>query len=735
MSDNTVYITAASAGLTSWTEFKKPPYSAEEYEQAYNNGINMTAAILNAHAAGASKVVIERGNYPWCFVNTTNKVVARIESVTTIDGTNNLEIDGNGSVLFVIYDSDNRSPYHTEPTLPPRELSGAVFTLENNTNLNIYGFELRGDNYNRSFINPTERNMEQTYGLQLGKNNINTKIAVTGHGFRGDVITGKSRGDDLFMLTSWDKGGVDKTTGELIEQYDAYRTPVLDLSNADIKRNAVQLMGFGNYRDIPFGEDIFTVFIYNSAGELIWQEKSEQSEFIYLPKDYHSMVLVAYGDERTEPTVRYGSGYLVLGTGASNICEVEIHAYANHRGAISNLCNNTTIINPNIYDNGTLKQGFPHYSSTTRYGINFEDTFVTNLNVIGGSIKNGGTAIIAYCKKMRVENVDITDMIFAGVGIAGTQEVFIDNCTFTNVDNILDTKSLRGGGTSGTRNQNIFISNIVMKNSTLDSWLVNAKKTFININGIKADKSLIRIQGNGLNTIANNITSMNVDAAFSNSFVISNALQAHNNTCFLENLDATPGNYNYVNVGGRQGSNNLIVNNSSKIHRLEKFTPTNSVRYITGLEIDAGVGYLIRGEAESEGRDDYTGIVDKVRVKSSKFNGNLSLNDLRAVEKFCDIDYEFDNCQFSDGLIRCTIRETLSTSRHKIVFKNSHFDLTTADYLIGLGYSITGELDIIFDNCTFYSSTQKSIKFFSGNETNVTMTDRGCRYINVKNTW
>lgn len=737
MSQDTVYISAAETGLVKWDEFRKPPYSAQDYLDAYNNGQRMVQAFMTANANGASKVVLERGNYPLCYVNDL-KSIAKLTHNNLITGTTNLTIDGNGSCTFTIFDSVNRSPYHTgegAATLKPYQLSGAQFWLEHNTNLTIKGFNLRGDQYMRSWITG-EKEIEQTYGIVVGINNINTKIDIVGHGFRGDAITSKDNRLGVYSLTNgydggdWLKGGLSTTNGDEIIETGAYRTRVMDMREKTIYRNAVQLMTLGNAGAMQNREDAMRAFFYDENNVLISTELVWQAEFIYLPVNCVFMRIVAYGDERTEDTVGYGV-YIFLYTGCSNHALVKGEYFANMRGAVSNLCNNT-IVDADIHDNGTTKYGFPIYSDTTRYGVNFEDSYYSKLTV-KGSIRNGGSAILCNARRLDVD-CDIKNMQYTALGLFGTKEVNALGGVITNSSSVMSLLPEIGY----TLKRFVKLKNLTVRNSALYGDYSNSEGLTLDVSDNTFDGCTVSLKGNDNNLIFNNNTVKAIKTLVgSKPYTIERALSSVGNTVDISQ-DSKYGVNNTISLDAKKSNSNLIVNkNTTEITLGEVQTgrtlKLNGFEY-EGLSGTPSVPYLVKSAG-------FPGEVFQANITDCKFtNGYLRLGTVLQRD-YCDSVFTFDNTVFAQQdatkthFLEVALRESLTTGVHKIIFKNCEFNLpSTTTSVLRIAYAIVGKLDILFIDCTFIKDTPTTERLkviYSGNRANITARGQGCRFINV----
>ena len=90
----------------------KAPYSDEEYEIAYNNMEGFKTALNDLSSQGYSKIYLPRGTYIMCYRNPTGTNVWSYNRGWEITIPSHTDFDLNGSTIRVIYDSNNKKPYH-----------------------------------------------------------------------------------------------------------------------------------------------------------------------------------------------------------------------------------------------------------------------------------------------------------------------------------------------------------------------------------------------------------------------------------------------------------------------------------------------------------------------------------------------------------------------------------------------------------------------------------------------
>lgn len=514
-----------------------PPYSEVEYAQAYNNNVGFTSAIQYANEQGYSEVLFPRGDY--CFIYTnlnTMTYVAYMPGCIDLEGIHDIDVNLNGSVLRVIFDSNNRNPYDHGTIYEPRDLSGRLIRRRFTSNVDIKNGELIGDMYLRSFYNPLEKRVEQTYGVFSIYNCFNcseTNLSI--HGFAGDSISGSTRGYNSVVMQPWDIGGFDDATGAPVIEAGSYRTQKIDLTTFTVYRNAVQLATSGYTRAGEFKDERLSVFFYDTNNVFISSEFIYQTFDITLPKNCRYVAFVCYKNTVNTATATFGTLVLVSGSSFNQTIK-NCRIYDNHRGGISNIPGGTVIDNCDIFDNagsisgptGNTKQGWPVFPDSTRYGINVEDVYVRSLTIMnsrlryqfnqilclsarhlhlsGNEISTSGSAGVYYanCSKVSIIGNRFEDIPLAvsgstnsslmynqrNVTVSGNtfsnSGVFID-ATFTQRDRVLFSDNIMTGGSVRLRGP------IVAKGNTYTPVGVAYSVAYETIGAILTDGESVRI--------------------------------------------------------------------------------------------------------------------------------------------------------------------------------------------------------------------------------------------------
>lgn len=751
--DNGVkFLYADEIGLTKWSEFRKPTYTTQEYEQAYNNGIRLADAIMKANTDGYSQVVLERGKYPLIYRNEggSTSFAKLLESGSIyLDGLDTMTIDFNGSTLFCLFDSNNKHQYNTSPsTYAAWELAGALITVYNSRRVVFKNGILRGDQYTRSWVTD-EKNHEQTYGIKFGRNNrwcstLNMKFT----GFRGDGIQGLAGGDReknvLATIPTWYKGGLDKTSGDVIGQAGAYHSQLIDITVKPVIDNQIQMMGWST-RKISFRSAYLDVYMFDSEKRVIAITKTEQASDIVLQVGTKYVQFVAYDDERTTDTVSYASlSYgITIGSGMSYGFYVDKHCefYENHRGGISNLGCGLKVEGAKFYNQGLLSRlGFPAYGYTTQYAINLEDTYINDLYVDGITVDNVPSGIISNTKHLTVINSIIKNTYFAAIAIFGSNYVTLEGNTLQNIG--MQDREINAGHNGieyvGSVNDqspsqlNVVNNNLIYCNLVFNTSEYPSVKTVIAGNQSYRGKFIAK--GNGRNLIVsnNNVSEVAGGGDVHLGYSVTGALSTTGNT-----LTGVPLRKQILPTDITQAVNQS--QRSTDVFHL--YGTTWLIRDILTATTVVGGGVYIGQEAtQAQYRIYISGVssenptrVVNVQVKGCTFS-NVSVG---AYQTSSTVDaslfvVEFADCRFdAASYISNMVRRSVAGGQ-VYVFNKCIFDLSDIGFLFSNTYELpAGACEIQFIDCVFNSRTKKSITLFTGQTANLSAIATNCTFNNV----
>lgn len=367
-----------------------PPYSQKQYEDAYNNGVRLQAALEYARDKGFPGALLEPGDYALTpnnlsGTNTLNNI--SLLGCVKLSGFGRFELDLNGSKFTTVFDSAVRSPYDKGTGYLPYQLRMNHFVLSNNRGLRIINATLEGERLKRAYTNANERAEEQSYGFRIGSGNKDISFSgIYGGYFMGDLYQGNASIDAVSVYYGdlpFYAGGVG-TAGEEIVQAGAYRTAKHIISGYNAER--VYLYLVGNIQTPRFREPLLSAFFHNEVGGFVGKQNFYFSQGVVLPKNAHTVQFVAYGDERTDPQVSYlagNSAFTIRLDMTEGVTVENFETYSNHRGGISNMPNGTLIRRGKFRHCGSVFNlpGVPQFPYTTRYSINNEDTYSDRIDI------------------------------------------------------------------------------------------------------------------------------------------------------------------------------------------------------------------------------------------------------------------------------------------------------------------------------------------------------------------
>jgi hypothetical protein len=403
-------------------------YSTAQYNQAYNNGVGIQSAIDFAAANGYSGIVLPKNTYSLVYhtADSYNNGIIYARS--------NQEINLGGSKLEVIYDSTESSPYNTYLVDPFRVVGVVIMTL-NVYNVKICNGEIKGDIYQRSFIDGGEAYIEQTYGIFANTNSYNIEILdLDIHGFMGDGITGSTRsfaGDISFIVEPVGDmvTGYYETNGSISVRPDAfYSQNIIPIDRAALKSksplypNVIQLQTAGGYTRVPlFKNTVVEVLFFNSSGTFISKIPVVYLDKIVLPYNATGVRLQL---TKQTPAATMTHPYFAFTQPASSKLDItRCLIHDNHRGGLSNLPDDTKVFKNDIYHNGMDSSiNAPYFPDSTRYAINCEDAVSRNLIIEDNNIYSGYNCLLMGCYNFEVINNTITN--FSGISAIHIYDVF-----------------------------------------------------------------------------------------------------------------------------------------------------------------------------------------------------------------------------------------------------------------------------------------------------------------------
>lgn len=338
-----------------------PPFTVEMYNIAYANHVGFQKAIDDAAAAGVASVVIPAGNYP--LVYTSDNIPCIVAG--------NVDIEGYGAKLYVLYDDDGINPY--APETNPHQLCGTILQ----TNGSVAGLELVGERHLRTHENTKYR--EGSAGIEVGRHSSGRQIRDCYiHRFSGDGIGFQGGFDNIkvteelpFSIGTVTDGSVVLGTGDNLIS-DEVRFAHL------VHTNETVLYAPSGYTYLFPSRETPKLHFWDTDHVYIGMMRVPQNVPFRCPENAYYLRLEL---DPTPGTQFASSPFRIGNASAQNVtidnCEI---AY-NQRGGISNQPTGTVIRRCRIHDNGRAYDGMPAFYDGTQFGVDIEDWPADNITI------------------------------------------------------------------------------------------------------------------------------------------------------------------------------------------------------------------------------------------------------------------------------------------------------------------------------------------------------------------
>lgn len=396
------------------------PYTNADYETAKANVDGVNAAIDYAvNTLHVNTVKLPAGKYTFTYLNRSMGQGHIYENTTCVLIPSHTTLDISGCRIEMMYDSVNKSPYDISSD-PAYLFKGNVFGFFHAVKSKLIGGEILGDLYQRDFVSG-ESWVESTYGVMHNLGSRYCEVdGTTIRGFMGDNIiignypevgTGEGTGwDPKFLLGNLLADGTDNTGYVSQNLNNSYTTDFISLpGDAKDYRNVCIITGVGDTRIPPFQNGYVTFYWYDDNHNVIGSEVNQIFEETKRPARAKYLRIVTDNQPSNDADAYFG--IQLASNPCTNFTIKNCDLSDSHRGGISGGTNHTLIQSCRIYNNGVgWKESAPGFPDSTRYQINFEDS---------------------YCLGITVENCDIGDG-FHGI-LAGTYNAFISNNRFYNL--------------------------------------------------------------------------------------------------------------------------------------------------------------------------------------------------------------------------------------------------------------------------------------------------------------
>ena len=359
------YISLKKYGITA-VDYEAP-FTTEMYEVAYANGKGFQKAIDDAKANGRKAIVIPNGNYPLCWAGGESEANPIIVS-------EGVDIYGNDSRLYVIFDEDGINPYFTGDK--PYTLSGTVIA----TDSSIYDLNIEGE---RQYRVTSPGWQDNSCGIGLTGNSHNNVIQnCTIKHISGDGIGCRNLGvqlatwTDTFAALGWNGSTYVAST----KMYRSTRHGVgfiADMSAPHLINSIPNFM----WSTEPFVIRCFDGEADDDLGNMLGVVRVHGMQYFYFPEGTKSWYIeltreAEHAEDATESwqyflRQAYYSGTQIIG------CEL---CY-NQRGGMSNLPDSAVIRNCRVHNNGNAVNGMVAYYDATRFGLDQEEVVIGSLTI------------------------------------------------------------------------------------------------------------------------------------------------------------------------------------------------------------------------------------------------------------------------------------------------------------------------------------------------------------------
>lgn len=698
----TKYVDLATEYGAVYGSFGMPPYTPEQYLQAENNRVALQNAIDDAYAEGVTRLEFAKGKITLGYKFSSNSAFAGMGDILVYHRSDT-DYYYTGLEIEVMFDSDNKSPYHTSTQRPePYQLNGKVFGTENVKNVNIYNLKMSGDVYKRSWNHPDDRRQEQTTGFKIGNNSFNVVLHNCSiHGFMGDSVSGgvSYNSEDRLLQSGlggfrdYVKGLYDTTSKTLDTSIKgAYVTNVQELVMDNVNnpnhlfRTLAQIrVTDGSNRVMKFPCEYVRIIWMDDEENYISDSQVFSIGPFAIPYNARKLRLQLYNVPSEEPTYTYLTALypptlVALKSRGTKLLSCEF--YNNHRGGVSNLDDDFIIDDCLFHTNGMDSGiGAPLFPDTTRYQVDIEDVFSTGCRITNNRFINSFNGVLMSSQDAFIEGNIFNNS--GGVSLYGrcldatvkNNRIYGGSISIQPFNNSPETTDYK-------RRYHIIDNTIVSRDYALRLNHNINKSTFVTCTGnffkglrfdlIGSSAGYLNFSDNVIE-LDNNTESTSIKMTQS---MIRDVEKFNNNTIMLNNPDFVDGLFNArIYLQGK------ILGFGNKIKRLSIYrtghTFGDSVeRYIQGIEFD-----------------------------KCSFSNNAKY-DLPLVVA------DYDNCTFTDTVVHITessAQEFLVTERFKeckFVISPSSSQTSIVRSNTVMTYAVNKNWSFEFENCKIENKSE-----------------------------
>ena len=373
-----------------------PPFTEVEYTAAYMNGLLIHNAIQN-NSKKYKTFVIPTGTYPVCYQyeDGTGRTANNQHYIFNLaDG---VKLDMQGAELWVMYDSDNKSPYDNRTgTTNPYQFGGIVVGLANVRDVEICNGKITGERELRSFANSAENHVENTTGISMLRCCFNVHIhdmdinSFMADSINANSIYGESGGYYEAVPITMETMNTNGSIGKANTIWG--HTDMTEIPTECIGVPAYIWTGIG-YNYVMSNHLGMFLYLYDENETFITSIAVDQSEPFVIRENLGATKFRLYiGIGTTQEKISYR-----LTTECSNKVLIEDCKITNNqRGGISNMPI-STVIQRCMFENCGLTSygGKPAFFDGTRYCIDIEDIASQDLTVRDCKFTNSFEGILS----------------------------------------------------------------------------------------------------------------------------------------------------------------------------------------------------------------------------------------------------------------------------------------------------------------------------------------------------
>jgi hypothetical protein len=708
-------------------------YSQAEWDQAYNNMNGLQNALNYAASNGYTTAVLPKEkHFNILYTNESGDIRTNLGVRNhCIIMPSNLIFDLNQSTISMLWDSDVRNPYDNGPDYDPHQLPGHTIAFSRTHNSKVINGKLRGEMYERSWVNAGENSQELNTGVWVEKgSSYNVADSLDVRGYSGDSFSTFTNHDDNFgNYLSFTPSRtlypdyLDIDDGTTSSRDGAYTTALLDISGIT-SESIIMRTNIGFKRTPEFVSQVFNICWYDVNGDFISGENSKFLKLMKVPQGATQIRIGIYGDvdnnidtdtirikidsvvDSTDYTITInGTDYTInSGVGATtdsvadalrdsinagtvfkgvtasgdvlqlgdpedgegletltidtNMSRYVYKTYQitpptphhftisncviseNHRGGVSNVCNNTIIENCRFFDNGLgHKQGWPQFPDTTRYQINFEDVIPNSVIIRDNEFNDSFNGVLASGHRVDFYNNKI--MNSSGLSVFHAENLYAHNNVFINC-----TRAFGAYGSTSKRVAH-FYDNTIYDTQFSDTYSDENSNTYMHIknNIVHSDWAFYRVNP-AYAKLSPFISIIHYETYYNGTTAAYNKMNGIFKDCEFY-LTEPRVSTSYIELTSYEGSNFLI----QCTHDNKRITPLDT---IYGLTMDGGA--LYRGILKNETRtfDFYDCKLDVDTMEFNEYGTDSESNSTHV--------FNFNNCIISKKTTGRIFKSATNTS-------------------------------------------------------------------------